>query len=71
MVTTYQINSENLDVTLINMIKSNFPNQEVFIDVYNADEINTNYNTITNTEIIDRINDIKANKNIIVHDIEL
>ena len=71
MVTTYQINSENLDVTLINMIKSNFPNQEVFIDVYNSDEIKLNIDTITNTEIIARIKDIKANKNIIFPDINL
>jgi hypothetical protein len=71
MVTTYQINSENLDVNLINMIKSNFPNQDVFIDVYNDDEIKMDFDTITNSEIIDRIIDIKANKNIIVPDIIL
>ncbi|MGA2296192.1 MAG: hypothetical protein ABSG15_01430 [FCB group bacterium] len=71
MLTTYQINSDELDNKLINLIKSNFPNQELFIDVYPLEELNMDIKEITNPKIIERIKDIKANKNLIYPNINL
>jgi hypothetical protein len=71
MVTTYQISSEELDYNLINLIKSNFPNTDLFIDVYQAENIKLEIDEITNPEIIKRINDIKSNSNIVFPNIEI
>lgn len=71
MITTYQINSDDLDCNLVSLIKSNFPNQELFIDVYSSDELNLEVKEITNPKIIERINDIKANKNLVFPNIDL
>jgi hypothetical protein len=71
LVTTYQINTNDLDFNLINLIKSNFPNQELVIDVYPTESIDFEINEITNQNIIDRIKDINANKNILSPKINL
>jgi hypothetical protein len=60
MLTTYQLNSKELDNNLINLIKSNFPNQELFIDVYHSENLILEIDEITNQKIINRIQDIKS-----------
>jgi hypothetical protein len=65
MLTTYQIKSSELDFKVIDSIKSNFPDEELLIDVYPVTVLNNVISEITNPEIIDRINDIKNNKNIL------
>jgi len=71
MSTTYQINSEELNINLIELIKSNFPNQELFIDVYPMEDIDLDINEITNPKIIERINDINSNKHIVFPNMNL
>jgi hypothetical protein len=71
LVTTYQISSDELDLNLINLIKNNFPHQELFIDVYHAEDMKFEINEISNPKIIQRIEDIKLNKNLIFPNIQL
>jgi hypothetical protein len=44
LVTTYQISSIELDLNLINLIKFNFPNQDLIIDVYSFEKFNSDTN---------------------------
>lgn len=69
MLTTYQIKSKELDLKLINSIKSNFPDEDIFIDVYPMTDINPDIQEITNPEIISRLKDIENNKNIVFQNI--
>ncbi|MCX7736611.1 MAG: hypothetical protein N2319_07840 [Candidatus Kapabacteria bacterium] len=71
MITTFQVNSGELDDKLIDIIKSNFPNQEIVIDVYPLENIDFEIPEITNKKIINRINEIKSNKNIIFPNIDI
>jgi len=66
LLTTYQMKSNDLDSKVIESIKSNFPNEDIVIDVYPASEFNSVINEITNPEIISRIKDIENNKNIVI-----
>lgn len=65
MVTIYQISSDELDLSLINLIKVNFPHQELFIDVYNAEDLKFEINEINSPKIIQRIEDIRLNENLV------
>ena len=65
MVTIYQISSDELDLSLINLIKVNFPHQELFIDVYNAEDLKFEINEINSPKIIQRIEDISLNENLV------
>ena len=71
MLTTYQLRSDELDINLINSIKANFPDQELFIDIYHSENLNLDIEEITNLKIIKRIEDIKSNKNIVFPNIKL
>jgi hypothetical protein len=71
MSSSFQINSDDLDGSLLEKIKSEFPNQEIIIDVYSTEKIDIGINEITNEEILRRINDIKDLKNLIFPKIDL
>lgn len=71
MITSFQVNSGELDDKLIDIIKSNFPNQEIVIDVYPLENLDFEIPEITNNKIINRINEIKSNKNIIFPNIDI
>ena len=71
MLTTYQIKSTDLDLKVINSIKSNFPDEDIIIDVYPMTDINSDIQEITNPDIIARLQDIENNKNIIFPNINV
>jgi hypothetical protein len=71
MLTTFQINSSELDLNLLNLIKASFPNQELFIDVYPIENLVADIPEITNPKIIDRIKDVNENRNLIFPNLNL
>ncbi len=71
MTTTYQIKSSDLDSKIIESIKSNFPDEEIMIDVYPVIMPKQEISEITNPEIISRIKDIENKKNIVFPKIDL
>jgi hypothetical protein len=62
---TYNIHSDELNIDLIESIKRSYPNKDIVIDIYQNEPLSIEADTITNPEIIKRINDIRNNKNII------
>lgn len=68
-MTTYQMNSNELNYDFIDEIKKKFRDKTIIIDVYQNDESDTEIDEITNPEIIRRIKDIEQNINIITPDI--
>lgn len=65
MVTTYQVNSDDLDYNIVNLIKKSFPSEDIIIDVYQSENIKFEIDEISNQKIIKRIEDIKSNQNLI------
>ncbi len=69
MMTTYQMNSNELNYDFIDEIKKKFRDKTIIIDVYQNDESDTKIEKITKPGIIRRIKDIEQNINIITPDI--
>ena len=71
MLTTYQLRSDELNYEFIDSIKNSYHNKNIIIDVYQNEDINFEVNEITNPEIIKRIKDINANRNIVTPELTL